>query len=130
MAHLFSSSKPELQLGHVRRGPQHGRPRRHRPANPRWFRRAEKVDYRPSTGWTMISTLRLLARPSGEPLSATGLESPTPCARICSVGTPREIRKLTTDWARRSESAWFDAAEPCESVCPSTTILWSSCVLS
>src|SRR6478736_788890 len=41
---------------------------------------------------TMISTRRLLARPSGVSLLATGLASPLPTAVIFSDGTPRLTR--------------------------------------
>ncbi len=82
--------------------------------------RARRTRY--LSGWTTISTRRLLARPSAVALSATGRLEPRPTALILSAGMPRLTRCDRTVSARCWLKASFFVALPCESVWPSTTI--------
>jgi hypothetical protein len=69
----------------------------------------------------MISTRRFEARPAAVSFVATGLSSPKPLAWTIDPSTPpRVTNQVRTALDRRSDSSWFEALLPTESVCPST----------
>ena len=55
---------------------------------------------------TSSSTRRFFARPSVVSLSATGKDSPMPCAVIVAL-TPEDLKKSATDWARTMDMSHF-----------------------
>ncbi len=70
-------------------------------------------------GSLTTSTRRFMARPSGEPFEATGLDGPKPAVWRRWASIPSATSLAFRAAARRSERRWLKSAGPTLSVCPS-----------